>query len=222
MDLDLPYKVEYAAGKDTICSGCLVAFYPGELTLAAMIQVEKLNLRNHEKNFYFTSFSYPQSQLHDGKDSIWFHERCFFISHHPGATDQISNFETIKYDDQLKLLMKIDSSKRPQLEQIAQKRANAEPLDPCGISNFSIEYALSNEDCCFVCKQQIPRNELRIKKIDYESDIAQKFGKEILWNHWDCFVIERDLFGFKLTGEMLPGFEHLQPAHMEIIREALP
>lgn len=118
--------------------------------------------------------------------------------------------------------MKIDSSKNQQFEQLAKKRATEAPPDPNAISNYSIEYSLSNEDHCNVCKENIPRNELRIKKIDYKSDIALKFGKEILWNHWHCFVMERERYGFKLSGSMLPGFESLQPAHMEVIRESLP
>lgn len=110
----------------------------------------------------------------------------------------------------------------PKFENLVVKRATEEPLDPADITNYGIEYSTSNDDYCFVCKEQIFRNELRIKKTVYDSDVAAQFGKEILWNHMHCFVIQRDLFKYELGGDKLPGFMTLQPAHQVIIREALP
>lgn len=112
----------------------------------------------------------------------------------------------------------------PKFETLARKRAAEaeEPLDPADITNFGIEYATSNDDNCFFCKEQILRNEIRIKKTVYDTDIAARFGKEILWNHMHCFVIQRNFYAFQLGGNTLPGFDMLQPAHQVIIKEALP
>lgn len=159
-----------------------------------------------------------QSMRHDGKDAVWYHQECFFIAHHPKFSDEIENFEGLKYEDQLKILTKMN----PMFEKIAQKRANEEPLDVNSIENFGIEYSTSNDDKCFVCKEQLSRNEIRIKKNVYDSEVAEQFGKEILWNHMDCFVQNRDFFVFEICGNKLPGFDSLQPAHQLIIQDALP
>lgn len=73
-----------------------------------------------------------------------------------------------------------------------------------------------------MCNEQIVRNEIRIKKIVFDSDLGVKFGKEILRNHLHCFVFHRDLYAFKFSGEFLPGFGGLQQAHREIVKKALP
>lgn len=105
---------------------------------------------------------------------------------------------------------------------MAKKRAAEGPLCPNDITNFGIEYSTSNEDNCFICKEKIFRNEIRIKKTIYDSEVAAQFGKELLWNHMHCFVLQRDFFVFNFSGEKLPGFEALITSHQDIIREALP
>lgn len=149
---------------------------------------------------------------------MWFHKQCFFVNHQLKCADQIANFEGIKYDDQLDVLTRID----PEFDKIAKKRAAEKPPDPAAITNYGIEYSTSNDDACHVCNEKIPRNELRIKKIVYDSDIGVQFGKEILWNHLHCFIFQRDLYAFKFGGEVLPGFDSLQPAHKAIVKDALP
>jgi hypothetical protein len=66
----------------------------------------------------------------------------------------------------------------------------------------------------------IDRNKLLIKKIIW--DKKAKFGKDILWMHLHCFVINRDQFDYLWDGELLTGFDGLKPVHQQIIKEALP
>lgn len=154
---------------------------------------------------------------------MWYHKKCFFetktIIKRP---DQIESFEAMKYDDQLDILRRIDNNSR--LEEIAMKRqqANEKGPDPEALSNYGIEYSTSNIDKCSVCKEEILRNEIRIKKIVFDTDISKTFGKEILWNHLHCFIFQREFYGFKFGGEMLPGFSAMLPDHANIVKEALP
>ena len=159
-----------------------------------------------------------QSLRFDGKDPTWFHEDCFFQCHQPKVSDEFENFENIKYDDQLRILMRID----PKFTKMATKRAAEEPLDPDDISNYGIEYSTTNDDKCAVCKEEILRNEIKIKKTVYDTEIADQFGKEIQLNHMHCFVMQRDLFKFQFGGNKLPGFSSLQAAHQVYISEVLP
>lgn len=217
--MDLLFKVEYTPTnvKDN-CIKCHKQFIASELRIAQLVQVNSLiPLSNKFSRKIVKKFQF-QSNLHDGKDPLWFHNQCFFDNHQPKFADQIENFEGIKYDDQLDILARMD----PTFAIIAKKRAAQEPPDPAAITNYGIEYSTSNDDACHVCSEPICRNELRIKKIVFDTDIGVQFGKEILWNHLHCFIFNRDMYAFKFSGEILPGFEGLQPAHKEIIKEALP
>lgn len=163
---------------------------------------------------------HQQSQRHDGKDPVWFHQECFLSSHRVHSRDEFANFEGINYDDQLDILMKID--KNSNFEQIAYKRANEKPLKSSDVNNFGVEYSTSSDDKCWVCKEQIMRTELRFKKTVYNSEIAAEFGKEILWNHLHCFIEKREIFDFIHGGNRLPGYDQLQSEHRQIIRDVLP
>lgn len=101
------------------------------------------------------------------------------------------------------------------------KKATETPPNPNALENFGIEYSISCEDQCVMCQEPIPRNELRIKKIVYDTEIAEKYGKEVQWNHYFCFIMQRDYYNFRLGGEMLPGFLNLQPEHQNFIRDSL-
>lgn len=123
------------------------------------------------------------------------------------------------YADQADIFAKIDPKLRNKYEKI--KIATEEPPDPNSLENFGIEYSISCEDMCAMCQELIPRNELRIKKVVYDTETAAKYGKEVLWNHYYCFIMQRDYYGFRLSGEMLPGFQTLRQEHQNEIRESL-
>jgi poly [ADP-ribose] polymerase 1 len=217
MDLDLPFKIAYA-GPDVqgLCKICSLNFLPDELRIAEMVQVSEFFKK---LRISLLTSSLPQSQLHDGKDAVWFHSRCFFMAHKVMLTNHIENFENIKYDDQLEIILKIDPNSAEKFKKIAEKRENEASES---YKNFGVEYANTNTDTCATCKEPIDRNELRIKKIVFDSDTAAKFGKEILWAHLHCFIFNRDQYDYLWDGKLLTGFNELQPAHQVIVEEALP
>lgn len=163
-----------------------------------------------------------QSQKYDGREALRHHEHCFFLKFKPQSRDEIHNFEGLKYDDQLNILMKIDPSSIPTLKKVAEKLAAEKSPNPNDIVTFGIEYSTANDQRCVACNENISRNEIRIKKIVYDSDIAVQFGKEIRWHHLHCFIEKRDSCGFVVGGYQLPGFQSLQTEHQKIVREALP
>lgn len=158
----------------------------------------------------------------DGKEAIWYHKECFFEQFKPHSRDEIANFEGLSYDDQLNILVRIDPSSILTLQKVVEKRAAEKTPNPNDITNFSIEYSTTNDQPCFVCSENIFRNEIRIKKIVFDSDLAVRFGKEIRWNHLHCFIERRDLFGFEVSGCHLPGLETLQAENQMFVKEALP
>lgn len=166
------------------------------------------------------NFIIPQSRRHDGKDPVWFHKRCFLKTHTVNSRDEFANFEGIDYDDQLKILLKID--KNANLEAIAVKRANKNPVESSSLQTFGVEYSSSADDKCWSCQEKFYRNEIRFKKIVFNSEVAAQYGKEIIWTHLDCFCLKREIFDFLHGGNRLPGYETLRPEHRKIIREALP
>lgn len=107
-------------------------------------------------------------------------------------------------------------------EEFAKKQTSKKLPDSNAIANFEIEYSRSNDDPCFVCNDEITRNEIRIKKVVFDTEIARQFGREIRWNHLECFVMQRDMFGFLPSGVLLPGFDKLQEEHQRFIKECLP
>ena len=163
-----------------------------------------------------------QSKIRDDKDPVWYHKDCIFQAAVIRFVEEIENFEGINYDDQLSILQRINAGSAGTYEQIAKKRATEKPADPQAITNYGVEYSTSNTNLCYICKEEILRNEICIKKITQDSEIGQKFGKEIMWNHLHCFVLQRDFYGFSLSGVLLPGFESLQPTHQKFLKEALP
>lgn len=96
-----------------------------------------------------------------------------------------------------------------------------EPSDASSPDHFGIEYSTSNEGLCKECNDTIFYNEIRVKTTIYDSEIASKFGKEIQWHHLHCFVFSREQHGFRLSGEMLPGFNDLQEIHQQIVKDAI-
>lgn len=132
----------------------------------------------------------------------------------------MENFEGLRYGDQVEILKTIDASLGTKLDQV--KMAIEEPPDPTALDNFGIEYSSSNDDKCVICIEPIFRNELRIKQIVYDTEVALKFGREILWNHYYCFIQNREHYGFVTSGVQLVGYQRLQEEHKKIIKEALP
>lgn len=151
----------------------------------------------------------------DRKDPLWHHKQCFFQQYSIESIEEIENFENIKYNDQTDILTHIDPRQKLKLEYI--KESIDEPFDPSSPKHFGIEYSTTDGEHCEVCNLIILRNEIRVKKIIYDGDIAEKFGKEIIWHHLHCFVSMRKYHGFRYSGKLLPGFDRLRAIDQQII-----
>ncbi len=58
--------------------------------------------------------------------------------------------------------------------------------------DYVVEYAKSNRAACVACSEKIPKEEIRISKKIYDSEIARKYGPTDSWYHVQCFKEKRD------------------------------
>ncbi|KAG5673403.1 hypothetical protein PVAND_003458 [Polypedilum vanderplanki] len=205
---ELPYKVEYAKTGRAKCRGCKINIEKDELRLAALVQ----------------------SFFHDGKDCHWFHLNCFFQKHRPKAIDDIDHFEEIRIEDQENIRQKLDATKgillpEPKGKKKGKKRAAEDSktaaFNATALNDFGVEYAKSGRSACAGCGNNIMVNEVRIKKMDYTTEVGMKFGGQPFWHHVDCFAKIRGDYNFYLDGSDLPGFSELSPADKKIVKKAI-
>ena len=90
----------------------------------------------------------------DGVSPHWYHFNCFFEKCRPKSTGDMGHFSSLRFEDQKRIEAKIGSPKAVS----------------SSISDFSVEYSKSSRAACVLCEVKIPVNELRICKIDEESD----------------------------------------------------
>lgn len=65
------------------------------------------------------------------------------------------------------------------------------------------------------------KEDIRIKKVLYDTEIGMKFGGQPKWHHLDCFVAVRHDYGFYVGGEMLEGFSGLSAEDKKIVKQKL-
>lgn len=189
---ELPYVAEYAKSGRAGCKLCKNKIDKDELRLGAMVQ----------------------SAFHDGKQANWYHERCFFQKNRPTTEGDISHFEGLRIEDQKNIRDKIgklgiwvlcmDAWRLNFLFSYCaasfgggvvpaattgkgkgKKRSAAENL---ALKDFGVEYAASARAMCRGCEIKIMKDEVRIKKIDYTTEVGVKYGGQPLWHHAECFA----------------------------------
>lgn len=126
----------------------------------------------------------------------------------------------MKHADQLEVIKIVD--KKFEKFDIKKFVPNQSKNQAPSILNFGIEYSSSSAEKCAVCKDLIGIKELRIKKIDFQSETASKYGKDIFWHHLECFIKQREKIGFVFAAKQLPGYKDLKEEHKKIINDALP
>ncbi|RWS28966.1 Poly [ADP-ribose] polymerase 1-like protein [Leptotrombidium deliense] len=141
-----------------------------------------------------------QNRFADGKVPMWHHFKCFFAKYNPASTGDIGHFNNLKYEDQKRIE-----------EQL--KTAKDNPKD------YSVEYAKGGGAMCKLCESKIPKNEIRISKLDYENETS--WGPPKRWFHFECFVSARQELGFLLAGEKIPGYSMLEGEDQKKIRDKL-
>lgn len=102
-----------------------------------------------------------------------------------------------------------------------KKRDAAEALaKKTALKDFVLEYAKSGRAMCRGCEQKILKDEVRISKKDYESDIGKRYGGQDLWHHYTCFAKLRAELGYFESADKLPGFKSLKKEDQtEVLRQ---
>lgn len=118
--------------------------------------------------------------MHDGKDPHWFHFKCFFEKHRPKTTDDIDHFEDIRYEDQEKIRQKVVEFSGILLPEASKgkkgkkRAAEAEaPASNVALMDFGIEYSVSSRAECVGCQNKIVKDDIRIKKIVYDTEVGE-------------------------------------------------
>lgn len=90
------------------------------------------------------------------------------------------------------------------------------------LNDFGIEYAKSGRSACPGCFQKIPKDQLRIKKMAYDTEVGMKFGGQAIQHHVECFAQLRTELGWFESAEMLPGFKTLTEEDQEMVKKHIP
>ncbi|XP_053963564.1 poly [ADP-ribose] polymerase [Anastrepha ludens] len=200
MDLELPYKTEYAKSGRASCKMCKTSIPQGSLRLAAMVQ----------------------SAFHDGKQPMWFHEDCFFKKQRPQSVGDIENFENIRFEDQKRLRLKVDKSSAEPVVSSSKKGKKRSATENSALKDFGIEYAKSGRAACRGCEQKILKDQVRIRKTVYDTEVGMKYGGQPLWHHVECFAQLRSELGWSEKGDCLPGFQSLKKDDQSDVLKLLP
>lgn len=102
-----------------------------------------------------------------------------------------------------------------------KKRAAEAEESNVALKDFGIEYAVSNRAECVGCQNKIMKEDIRVKRVVYDTEVGIKFGGQPLWHHLNCFASIRGDYGYYLGGEDLPGFRSLSAADKIIVKKAI-
>ena len=106
------------------------------------------------------------------------------------STAQIYHFESIRIEDQKAIIFRIENvSAIPKVTK-GKKRASTDAKIKSikiVINDFGVEYAKSGRSLCCGCQVKIIKDEVRIKKVFYDTEVGMKFGGQPFWHHLDCF-----------------------------------
>ncbi|XP_070070399.1 uncharacterized protein Parp1 isoform X3 [Drosophila takahashii] len=197
MDFQLPYMAEYARSGRANCKGCKCSIPKDNLRIAVLVQ----------------------SAFHDAKVPNWFHKTCFFKNQRPESVGDIQNFENLRFTDQKELSDLIENIKGVIHEKSGKKRSNSFNL---ALKDFGIEYAKSSRSTCRGCEQKINKDQVRLRKTVYDTEVGMKYGGQPLWHHLDCFAQLRSELGWFDSGENMLGYSSLTYADQTEVKTVLP
>lgn len=198
MEIDeSPYRAEYAKSGRSKCKGCKEGIEKDHLRLAVMIQ----------------------SPMFDGKQPNWYHFNCFFAKQRPKTVADIGHFDSIRWDDQQKIKTKLESLIGTPDPVSTKKKSTGKKKEN---ANFNVEYAKSGRAVCCGCQDKIVKEDIRIGKMDYDSDEGRRFGGINRWHHLECFVKLRQDLGFLDLASSLSGFLSLKEVDRTNLKNLLP
>lgn len=102
-----------------------------------------------------------------------------------------------------------------------KKRAAEPDASDVALKDFGIEYSVSSRAECVGCQNKIMKEDIRVKRVVYDTEVGMKFGGQPFWHHLNCFASIRGDYGYYLGGEDLPGFRDLSAADKKIVKKAI-
>ncbi|XP_028151640.2 poly [ADP-ribose] polymerase-like [Diabrotica virgifera virgifera] len=201
-----PYLAEYSI-KSVKCMECLASIPKGALRLGVIVQ----DLKD------------------DNKVQHWYDFECFFRKQRPKNTVDIFNFESLKLSDQNNIKQGIQSNTFSILPDsilqnaTGQKRAAGTDyfLKQKALRDFTIEYAKTSRAMCRGCLNKILKNEVRISKKNYDTEVGKKFDGQDMWHHVTCFVALREDLGYFESADKLPNFYNLKKEDQDWVLKEL-
>uniref|UniRef100_A0A182XE12 Poly [ADP-ribose] polymerase n=1 Tax=Anopheles quadriannulatus TaxID=34691 RepID=A0A182XE12_ANOQN len=197
----LPFLAEYSKSNRAMCRLCKQAIAKDVLRLAAMVQ----------------------SPMHDGKVAQWYHDDCFFKKQRPATEGDVANIEALRYEDQKKIRDAIAVFAKGVVPVAGKgKGKKRTAVEAQSLKDYGVEYAPSGRAMCRGCEIKILKDEMRIKKVAYDTEVGMKYGGQPLWHHAECFAKLRSELGYFEKAESLPGYRSMKPEDQKILRGLLP
>uniref|UniRef100_A0A1B6DFG5 Poly [ADP-ribose] polymerase n=1 Tax=Clastoptera arizonana TaxID=38151 RepID=A0A1B6DFG5_9HEMI len=206
MEEDFPFSAEYAKSSRSNCRGCKTQIEKDTLRLAVMVQ----------------------SPMFDGKTPHWYHFSCFFGKQRVKSIGDIKHFDNLRWEDQEKIKNKVEKSTCSAVEENGDKSTKKGKKRAASKGSksddllFGIEYAKSGRAECRGCHEKILKDEVRISKMDYESDEGRRYGGIPRWHHIECFAKLRIELEFFSPGNTLNGFNTLKQEDKDTVTKTLP
>ncbi|XP_039259067.2 poly [ADP-ribose] polymerase 1-like [Styela clava] len=192
---DYDYAAEYAKSNRSQCKGCKSLIAKDSLRIALMVQ----------------------SPFYDGRQPNWYHYSCFFGKCRPTNTEEIKNFNSLRFPDQEKIQAQIDG-----FASGAKTSKKGPKIISKTLKDFVVQYATSSRSTCRGCDNKIEKDEIRLSHKEKHPEKPQ-LGLVDRWHHVGCFLKKKDDMGWQqhFTAEMLTGFNGLDAEDKASIRKLL-
>lgn len=192
---DYDYAAEYAKSNRSQCKGCKSLIAKGSLRIALMVQ----------------------SPFFDGKQPNWYHYSCFFGKCRPTNTEEIKDFNSLRFPDQEKIQAQIDG-----FSSGGKTGGKGPKIISKTLKDFVVQYATSSRSTCRGCDNKIEKDEIRFSHKEKHPEKPQ-LGLVDRWHHVGCFLKKKNDMGWQdhFTAEMLTGFNGLDAEDKANIRKLL-
>lgn len=101
------------------------------------------------------------------------------------------------------------------------KRSKAATTENAALKDYAIEYSKSGRAICRGCDLKILKDEIRIRKTVYDTEVGMKYGGQAMWHHVECFAQLRQELGWLDSGANLPGYKTLKSEDKNIVDKAI-
>lgn len=129
--------------------------------------------------------------------------KCFFKKQRLNSTAKLAGFERLRAEDQKKIeafiskiiLNAVLGTRFLLLFSFAawnnktfKRKANKILMSAKALRDFGVQYSISSLATCRGCREIILKNEIRIKKNIYDTEVGIRCGGQALWHHLECFA----------------------------------